>query len=163
MCIAGSLSMKAHDSWSVALSRVLKLCELVLIWCFPVISISFACWELCFVFPSSTWNSLNWQLITSTVCILLGGVKVGSMASKQEQNKLALNRNYIVKDINTEESRDFVDKKFLVCFIVKQSTSLSNCRWQIKMTTLGNFIDMGGRDDREKSFSFMCSHMYLWD
>lgn len=60
MCTASPISMKVHDSWSVALSHALKLCELILIWCFPIISISLACWELCFVFLPSTWNNRTW-------------------------------------------------------------------------------------------------------
>lgn len=59
-CASNLNSMKARDSQSTTLSHALELCELVLIWCFPVIIVSPACWELCFGFLPNAWNSLNW-------------------------------------------------------------------------------------------------------
>lgn len=87
-CASSFNSMKAHESQSTTVSHMLELCELVLIWYFPVISVSPACWELCFIFLPNTWNSLNWELITSTVTMFAEGVKVGPKQQRQRTKQM---------------------------------------------------------------------------
>lgn len=62
-----------------------------------------------------------------------------------------------MKDTSPEKNRDLGDKIFLVCFIIKQFTSSSHCRSQMRMITLENKVDKGGGVGREKSCLFMCT------